>query len=241
MSLAPDTRSTPPTASRTPPSADEPWCHLAPRPAWQRATKRVLDICGASLALLVFAPVIAAALIAVRVTSRGPVIFRQQRVGRHEEPFTIFKLRTMKVDNDDSQHRAYATELLTNPDAKPAGEDGTYKLTNDPRVTPVGRFLRRFSLDEIPQLVNVLRGDMSLIGPRPALDWEVALYSPEHRVRAAVRPGCTGLWQVSGRSRLTTLEMLDLDRQYACEWSVRGDLLIALKTPLALIHGGGAR
>lgn len=220
---------------------EEPWSTLPRRSAIAGAAKRAVDILGASVALMVAGPIIGLAMVAIRLTSSGRAIFRQQRVGRCEQPFTILKLRTMTVDNDDTAHRAYATALLTDPTALPDGADGTYKLTNDPRVTKVGALLRRFSLDELPQLVNVLRGDMSLVGPRPALAWEVALYSDHHRTRAAVRPGCTGLWQVSGRSRLTTLQMLDLDAAYAANWSVPGDIAILAKTPVVLITGGGAR
>jgi lipopolysaccharide/colanic/teichoic acid biosynthesis glycosyltransferase len=229
------------TAAPIPLTDDSPWEDLPRRPWRVEAAKRALDIVGAGVVLVVVAPVLAVAMAAIRLTSRGPAIFRQQRVGRHEQPFTILKLRTMTVDNDDSAHRAYAIALLTDPGAGPDGEDGTYKLTNDPRVTRVGAFLRRFSLDELPQLVNVLRGDMSLVGPRPALAWEVEHYRDEHRARAAVRPGCTGLWQVSGRSRLTTLQMLDLDADYAATWSVTGDIAILAKTPVVLLTGGGAR
>jgi lipopolysaccharide/colanic/teichoic acid biosynthesis glycosyltransferase len=211
------------------------------RPAWQRSVKRGIDILVASAALVVTGPLILAAMAAIRLTSRGPAIFRQERVGRHEVPFTILKLRTMAVDNDDSEHRAYATLLLTTTDAPDTDGAGTFKLTNDPRVTKVGAVLRRFSLDELPQLVNVLRGEMSLVGPRPSLPFEAELYSAEHRLRAAVSPGCTGLWQVSGRSRITTLEMLELDLNYARTWSIRGDLAILARTPRVLLGGDGAR
>lgn len=223
------------------PTAPAPWEHLPTRSIGVRTAKRAIDIVGATVGLVLAAPVIAVAAAAIRLTSRGPAIFRQARVGRHEQPFTILKLRTMTVGNDDTEHRAYATRLLTDAATPPDGADGAYKLTNDPRVTRIGAVLRRFSLDELPQLVNVLRGDMSLVGPRPALDWEVALYSDHHRTRAAVRPGCTGLWQVSGRSRLTTLQMLDLDATYASTWSVAGDLAILARTPVVLVSGGGAR
>jgi len=177
---------------------------------------------------------------AVRLTSRGPALFRQERVGLRGEPFTMLKFRSMVVDNDDSAHRELCTRQLLGEEDSSA-EDGVYKLEDDPRVTPVGRWLRRLSLDELPQLINVVRGDMSIVGPRPALQWEVDLYRPEHLRRLAVRPGITGLWQVSGRNRLSMLEMLDLDVRYVNEWSFWEDVRILLATPSALLRGDGAR
>ena len=146
----------------------------------------------------------------------------------------------MYVDNDDSAHRAYSTHLLSSDRGGETDINGTYKLQDDPRITPVGHWLRRLSIDELPQLINVLRGEMSLVGLRPALAWEVELYDIGHRRRAAVRPGLTGLWQVSGRSRLTTQEMLDLDVEYVNTHTLPLDLKILARTPAVLVRGDGA-
>ena len=210
-------------------------------PLRRLGAKRLTDLVIGAAALALAAPVIGLAIVAIKLTSRGPAIFKQERVGIHEHTFVLFKLRTMKTNNDDSEHRAYAIRLLTDPEAPAADAEGTFKLTDDPRVTRVGGFLRRYSLDELPQLVNVLRGDMALVGPRPALEWEVAHYTEEQRTRAAVKPGCTGLWQVSGRSKLSTQEMLELDVHYARNWTTREDLRILAKTPSVLLRGDGAR
>ncbi len=196
-------------------------------------SKRALDI-GTSIAcLVVAAPIMGVAGALVWLTSPGPALFRQQRVGLNGELFTIYKLRTMTVDNDDSEHRAHAIRLIVDPTVC-ATDNGTFKLS-DPRVTPVGRFLRAVSIDELPQLVNVLKGDMSLVGPRPMLPFEHEHVAIEHRQRVAARPGMTGLWQVSGRSELSTAAMLDLDIDYVDNWSLWNDLKILLRTPFSLL------
>jgi lipopolysaccharide/colanic/teichoic acid biosynthesis glycosyltransferase len=148
----------------------------------------------------------------------------------------MLKFRTMRVDNDDAVHRAYVTRLLTEDAPPDGGVEGVYKLVHDPRITPVGRWLRLSSLDELPQLWNVLRGEMSLVGPRPALAWEVALYRPEHRRRLVVKPGLTGLWQVTGRSTLTMLQALDLDVEYVERRSLALDLALLVRTGPALLR-----
>jgi lipopolysaccharide/colanic/teichoic acid biosynthesis glycosyltransferase len=202
--------------------------------------KRLFDIVTSGLGLILLSVPLLVVMAAIRLTSRGPAIFRQERVGLHEKPFTIYKLRTMTVNNDDSEHREFVTEQLLNPDATANTEDGAFKL-QDSRVTRVGGILRRLSFDELPQLYNVLKGDMSLIGPRRALAWEVEMFDERHRMRSLVKPGCTGLWQVSGRNKLSSLQMLDLDLDYAGRVSVFRDIGILFKTPMVLFRGDGAR
>jgi lipopolysaccharide/colanic/teichoic acid biosynthesis glycosyltransferase len=202
------------------------------------AGKRVLDLAIALPALLLLPPLLLIAAAAVRLTSPGPALLRQTRIGRHERPFTMFKLRTMRVDADDRASREFnQRELLGELDTV----DGVFKLQDDPRITRVGGFLRRWSIDELPQLLNVLRGDMSLVGPRPSLPWEVALFTPEQRRRHEALPGMTGLWQVSGRSRLSMPEMLALDLLYVEQHSLRLDLAILLRTPRAVLFDDATR
>lgn len=203
-------------------------------------SKRFTDVFIASAILLILSPLFAIVAVLIRLTSRGPVFFHQVRVGLDGEHFTLIKFRTMKVDNDDSAHRALVTAQLTG-EAESAAINGVFKLENDPRVTSVGSWLRRFSLDEVPQLINVLRGDMSIVGPRPGLPMEVEFYGNGHMRRLAVLPGITGLWQVSGRNRLSMLEMLDLDIRYVDEWSLGMDLQIIAATPGVMLRGDGAR
>jgi lipopolysaccharide/colanic/teichoic acid biosynthesis glycosyltransferase len=193
-------------------------------------TKRALDVVLSAAALVVLAPCLALVALAVRLTSPGPVLFRQERLGLEGRPFTLLKFRTMRVDAGDAVHRAYVTQLLTQETPPTGGAGGLYKLQDDPRVTPVGRWLRRTSLDELPQLVNVLRGEMSVVGPRPALAWEAALYRDVDHQRFQVLPGITGLWQVSGRSRLSMRQALELDVEYVRRCSLRLDLWILART-----------
>jgi lipopolysaccharide/colanic/teichoic acid biosynthesis glycosyltransferase len=200
--------------------------------------KRVLDIVIASVLLVLVSPLLLLLWCLVRSTSAGPAFFRQQRVGRDMRPFTMLKLRSMYVDNNDETHRAYVTSMLS-AEEDAAEPNGTlYKLVGDPRVTSFGSLLRRSSLDELPQLINVLRGDMSLVGPRPMLPWEAKLLAEQYRPRFAVRPGITGLWQVSGRSRLSMLAALELDVEYVRRRGVLVDIGILTRTPLALFQGG---
>jgi lipopolysaccharide/colanic/teichoic acid biosynthesis glycosyltransferase len=176
--------------------ADEGFQEMADALLTQRvdlAAKRVLDITLAGLMLLVFSPVMLAIALLIRRTSPGPALFQQVRVGHRQSPFEMLKFRTMH----------HVTAKLAGQATTADAERGIYKLTRDPRVTSIGRFLRKTSLDELPQLINVLRGDMSLVGPRPVLPWEAKLFEPRDRVRFAVKPGITGLWQVTGRSALT--------------------------------------
>jgi lipopolysaccharide/colanic/teichoic acid biosynthesis glycosyltransferase len=198
--------------------------------------KRTLDIVMASLLLVVFSPVMLVAMLAVRATSPGGAVFRQVRVGALGRPFVLLKFRTMVRDCSHESHQYFVRQMMTGGLERPL--DGVYKLSQDPRVTPVGRLLRRTSIDELPQLINVLRGDMSLVGPRPALQWEAELFPVSVTCRFLVLPGLTGLWQVSGRNRLTMLEGLRLDTEYVTRCTLLTDLRIMLCTPLSLLRGG---
>jgi len=204
------------------------------RTAW---TKRALDASIAFLALLVAAPILLLIAMLIRVTSTGPVLFRQIRIGAGGRSFVMLKFRTMKDRCSDDLHREYVTDLLNGAATQ---KDGLFKLHNDPRITAVGRALRKLSLDELPQLINVLRGEMSLVGPRPSLPWELRMFPAWAYRRLEVLPGVTGLWQVGGRNRLTMLQGLELDVQYVEQRSLWLDLRIIAKTPIALF-GGSAR
>jgi lipopolysaccharide/colanic/teichoic acid biosynthesis glycosyltransferase len=206
---------------------------------WASVGREALDVVLALLAVIVLSPVFILVALAVRLSSRGPVFFRQDRLGQERRPFRIYKFRTMKPDNDDSEHRKYVTALLTEDIAPDGGADGIYKLVGDPRVTPVGRFLRRTSLDELPQLFNVLRGEMALVGPRPALAWEAELFPPGTELRFSVRPGITGLWQVSGRANVDMRTALRMDCDYVRTRSLRGDVRILIRT-IAVLFGRSA-
>lgn len=199
--------------------------------------KRALDVVAAILLLVGAAPAFVGVAILVRLTSPGPILFRQERVGRGGRVFVMYKFRTMCVGADTHIHQAYYTGLM-NGSAQPC--NGVFKLAKDPRLTSVGGFLRRFSLDELPQLINVLRGDMSLVGPRPAIPYEVEQYGPRERLRLEVTPGLTGLWQVSGRNLLDFHQMINLDLAYIERWSLWLDLWIILRTPLVVMAAHGA-
>jgi len=205
--------------------------------------KRAMDIVGSALMLMLFAPLLLLITLAITVSSNGPVLFRQQRVGQYGRCFTFLKFRSMHTGNDHNVHKEYVTKLIAGEagDNPSCHGNGIYKLTNDRRVTRLGRFLRRTSLDELPQLVNVLKGDMSLVGPRPAIPYEVAAYQTWHRRRVLdVKPGITGLWQVSGRSSVKFDEMVRMDLRYATSWSPWSDIVILMRTPRAVIGGAGA-
>ena len=192
-----------------------------------------MDIIGSALILLICSPLFLVIAAAIKSSSKGPIFFSQQRVGQYGKAFTFLKFRSMHAGNDPSVHREYVTQLIAGQAQRhPSngnGHGGVYKLTSDSRITPVGAFLRRSSLDELPQLLNVLRGEMSLVGPRPAIPYEVAAYQTWHRQRVLeVKPGITGLWQVSGRCRVKFDEMVRLDIRYAKTWSPWLDLKILL-------------
>jgi lipopolysaccharide/colanic/teichoic acid biosynthesis glycosyltransferase len=206
--------------------------------------KRWIDICGSLAALVLLFPVFLATALAVKLTSKGPVLFRQVRLGQYGRKFTFLKFRSMYVDNNSKIHEEYVTRFIAgSADSALSGnnQQTVYKLTVDPRVTPVGRFLRKTSLDELPQFLNVLKGEMSLVGPRPPVTYEFERYDLWHKRRLlAVKPGITGLWQVDGRSRVKFDDMVRLDIRYARTWSLWLDLKILAHTPTAVISGSGA-
>ncbi|HJZ75893.1 MAG TPA: sugar transferase [Vicinamibacterales bacterium] len=204
------------------------------------AAKRALDIAGSGVLLLLTAPVFAVVATLVKLTSPGPVLFRQERVGWTGQPFTMLKFRTMHVGADSSIHQQYVAQFITKNEAAGTGE-AAFKIVNDPRVTAVGRVLRKTSLDELPQFWNVLRGEMSLVGPRPPLRYEVDRYRRWHHLRVLeAKPGITGLWQVVGRSRTNFDDMVRLDVRYARARTLWTDIKILLATPRAVISGRGA-
>jgi lipopolysaccharide/colanic/teichoic acid biosynthesis glycosyltransferase len=205
--------------------------------------KRCLDVVGSILALVILAPVMIMIAVAVKLTSPGPVLFRQTRLGQSGKRFPFLKFRSMYATNDHAIHEAYIKGFISNRTDSPAhGEDSkVYKLQADPRVTRVGQFLRRTSLDEIPQFFNVLIGHMSLVGPRPPVPYEFAAYKIWHRRRLlAVKPGITGYWQVEGRSRVKFDEMVRMDITYVKKWSLWMDIKILLRTPRAVLSRNGA-
>ncbi len=197
--------------------------------------RRALDVAAALVGLAVLAVPMAVIAVAIRLESPGPALFRQRRIGREGRPFTLYKFRTMRQGAGDGPLREQIAREL-------AGEDtssrGSFKIDDDARVTRVGRLLRATSLDELPQLVNVLTGSMTLVGPRPCLEWEAEMFPPAYHERFRVRPGLTGLWQVSGRSTLSTLAMLELDVRYVRSRTLAADLAILARTPRALLRGG---
>ena len=201
--------------------------------------KRTLDVVLALILLFLVLPLMLAIAIAIRMDSRGPALFRQVRMGHRRGRFEMLKFRTMHVDCSDAIHRAYVSRMMAERgDGAPSG--GLCKLTEDPRVTRIGRLLRRTSLDELPQLLNVLRGDMSLVGPRPMLPWEVELLEARHMTRFSVKPGMTGLWQVSGRSALSMRQALELDVEYVRRRTLALDLAVLAKTGVVLLRPGQA-
>jgi len=208
------------------------------------AIKRLIDIVFGTVALIVLSPLFFWMALAIKMTSKGPVFFRQKRIGQYGKPFVFLKFRSMFEHSDVLVHKKFVKELIgaTTPEKPLRDERGaTYKIRNDQRVTRVGRIIRRMSLDELPQLLNVLKGEMSLVGPRPAIPYEVEVYQTWHRRRVlAAKPGITGIWQVAGRSRVKFDEMVRMDLRYAMAWSPWLDLKILLLTPFAVIRGTGA-
>ncbi len=220
-------------------------CCFTKHPADDRArhntadfARRVLDVVVSSALLVLLGVLLLLIAMLIRAGSNGPALFRQERVGLYYRPFTLLKFRTMLPGGDDRRLRELITRELRGEDT---ATDGSSKLHDDPRITRIGRALRRTSLDELPQLINVLRGDMTLVGPRPCLRWEAEMFPAKYSARFTVPPGLTGLWQVSGRSRVGTLDMLRLDVIYVQQRSFRTDLGILLRTIPALLRGGGAR
>jgi lipopolysaccharide/colanic/teichoic acid biosynthesis glycosyltransferase len=203
--------------------------------------KRAMDIVGSLLAIVLLSPIFVLLSLAVKLSSKGPILFKQQRIGQYGVPFTFLKFRSMCVDNDASTHKEYVKSMIAGTaERKPSNgnAEAVYKLTDDTRITPIGTFLRRSSLDELPQFFNVLMGQMSLVGPRPPISYEVEAYDLWHRRRVLeAKPGITGLWQVNGRNRVKFDEMVRLDLTYARTWSPWLDLKILMRTPRAMAEG----
>ncbi|MDY7226013.1 exopolysaccharide biosynthesis polyisoprenyl-phosphate hexose-1-phosphate transferase EpsZ [Hyalangium sp. s54d21] len=202
----------------------------APAPH-QMAIKRLFDISASAAALLVLSPLLLAVALIIKVTSRGPVFFKQQRVGLHGKTFNMLKFRSMVVNAEELKAKLEAMNEQTGP---------VFKIKNDPRITPIGRFIRKYSIDELPQLLNVLRGEMSVVGPRPPLPKEVEKYAAWQRRRLSVRPGLTCIWQVSGRNQISFEEWMYLDMQYIDNWTLLTDFSLILKTVPVVITGNGA-
>jgi lipopolysaccharide/colanic/teichoic acid biosynthesis glycosyltransferase len=206
--------------------------------------KRAIDIVGSGALLLVLSPFLLVIMAFIKLTSKGPIIYKQERLGQFGERFHCLKFRTMYANNDPKIHQEYVQQFIAGKeglDNSNGDKQPVYKLVKDPRVTLIGSFLRKTSMDELPQFWNVLRGDMSLVGPRPPVPYEFEVYDIWHRRRVLeVRPGVTGLWQVSGRNRTRFDEMVRLDLRYSQNWSIWLDLKILLATPWAVLNGGGA-
>ncbi len=200
--------------------------------------KRAVDVVASAFLLLLFSPLMLTVAALIKWFSPGPVLFAQERIGHRGRPFKFYKFRSMHVSNDDSIHRQYVKEYINGGATEQDVGDGTkiHKLTKDPRIIPfIGGFIRKYSVDELPQLLNVLKGDMSLVGPRPCLAYEAEYYRRWHKMRFDVLPGITGLWQVSGRNRLTFDQMVQLDIRYLQNWSLGLDLTIMAKTPYTIL------
>ena len=208
--------------------------------------KRVIDILGSSFLIAFLSPVFLSVAFLIKLGSNGPVLFKQERVGLFGKRFMFLKFRSMFVDNDPTIHQDFVKNLIRGENGQAGSKEntekeGTYKITKDPRVTPIGLFLRKSSLDELPQFFNVLRGEMSLVGPRPPIPYECENYDIWHRKRVLeMKPGITGYWQVKGRSKTTFDEMVRMDIQYTREWSLWLDIKILLKTPWVVLTGKGA-
>ena len=201
--------------------------------------KRLIDMSLAAVILILSAPVMAIIWLVVRLTSPGPAIFVQQRIGRNRRLFNCYKFRTMTARNDQSVHKEYAQQWITNQAYSVNGGEQTFKIVGDKRITPIGAFLRKYSLDELPQIVNVLKGDMSLVGPRPALSYEVDMYQEWHKERLEGIPGLTGEWQVGGRYQVSFDEMVKLDLEYLRNWTPARDFKVLLKTVPTVLLGKG--
>jgi exopolysaccharide biosynthesis polyprenyl glycosylphosphotransferase len=197
----------------------------------QLAIKRLVDVAASSVALALLSPLMIVVAILIKLTSRGPILFKQQRVGRHGRPFHMLKFRSMVVNAEELKAKLMALNEQAGP---------VFKMKRDPRITPVGRFIRKYSVDELPQLINVLRGEMSLVGPRPPVPSEVARYEAWQRRRLSVRPGLTCVWQVSGRNEISFEEWMYLDMQYIDHWSLGQDFQLILKTVPVVLTGRGA-
>lgn len=219
---------------------DHPERGRSPQIGWRLVVKRAIDLLGAAVLLIIAVPALAIAALFIVLESGRPVFYRSVRVGRNHRRFRVWKLRSMKVDADDSAHREFVVRAMTQPVDPDRAAPEDCKMRNDPRVTRVGAFLRRASIDELPQLFNVLAGEMSLVGPRPEVEYTLEHYQPRFHRRFDVLPGITGLWQVSGRSELTVLQMLELDVTYVDTWSIGRDLGILVRTVPSMLTSKGA-
>jgi lipopolysaccharide/colanic/teichoic acid biosynthesis glycosyltransferase len=203
-----------------------------------------MDVVGSLLALILCSPLFLVISILIKLTSEGPILFKQERLGQLESRFTFLKFRSMYVDSNPRIHRHYMKQLIYGELGDNSGSAdmyNIYKMSSDPRVTPLGRLLRRTSLDELPQFLNVLKGEMSLVGPRPPIYYEYERYDIWHRRRVLEgKPGITGVWQVKGRSRTTFDQMVRMDLKYQREWSLWLDIKLILQTPWALLNSRGA-
>jgi len=207
-------------------------------PDW--AEKRIIDIILSSVALVILSPIFLIAAIGIKLSSKGPVIFKQERIGKDNRPFCFYKFRSMHIGNSNSRHKEYVQNFIKNKEQCEIEELKVYKIMNDPNIFTFGKFIRRTSIDELPQLFNVIKGNMSLIGPRPCLDYEYSCYEEWHKKRLDVLPGCTGLWQALGRSSVTFKEMVILDLYYISNMTLWLDLKIFLRTiPVIFFAKGG--
>lgn len=207
------------------------------------AIKRLMDIVGSALAILLLAPVFLLVALLVKLGSKGPILYKQERLGQFGKPFTFLKFRSMYENNDPRIHREFMKRVISgnHEGEEDSQKQKVYKMMNDPRITRIGRILRKTSLDELPQFFNVLKGEMSLVGPRPPLAYECQEYDIWHRRRVfEVKPGLTGLWQVGGRSLVSFDDMVRLDLQYVRTWSLWLDIQILIRTPFAVLFGAGA-
>ncbi len=208
----------------------------------QSLVKRVFDFVVSLVMLVIAGPFMLVLALIIKVSSPGPVLFVQERLGKNGHPFRFYKFRSMKHKSDDAIHRQFAAMFINGDDhgcAQSNSGEKVFKLKKDPRVTPIGSFLRRTSLDELPQLLNILKGDMSLVGPRPPIAYEIENYLPWHMERLKAVPGLTGLWQVSGRSSVSFDDMVRLDIDYISNWSLWKDIVILLQTIPVVIRGTG--
>jgi exopolysaccharide biosynthesis polyprenyl glycosylphosphotransferase len=209
----------------------------------RRFVKRVFDLLIAGIILVILSPVLLGIAVLIKLDSPGPVIYRQKRIGENGKPFVMYKFRSMCIDADPCIHQEYVIRLIKenlNPEQVDKNGKNSLKMENDPRITRIGRFIRKTSLDELPQFFNVLRGEMSLVGPRPSLPYELEQYQAWHKYRLNILPGITGSWQVRGRNRVSFDEMVRMDLEYIEKQSVWLDILLILQTPLAMISGKGA-
>jgi len=208
----------------------------------ERFVKRSIDVVSASLVTVLGFPFFLAVALLIKLTSRGPVFYSQLRIGEQGEVFTLYKFRTMRQGADDSIHREFTRSFIEGRMSNSSLDEkspSVYKLTNDPRVTSIGNFLRKTSLDELPQFINILKGEMTIVGPRPPLQYELEYYEEWHKLRLEVKPGLTGLWQVSGRSSVPFNEMVKLDLYYIEHWTLLLDLKIMMRTIPVMLFGSG--